>query len=94
MIHLLEPTLANLHGHYSRNLKPILTVASGDIVRYKTLDAGWCEIDQPDPFRKPIKMAGRDRERDPGHALVGPVAIEGAKKRHDAGSPLQDDSRR
>ncbi|MBI2333245.1 MAG: acetamidase/formamidase family protein [Chloroflexi bacterium] len=80
MIHVLQSTLANLHGHYSRDLPPILTIASGDTVHYKTLDAGWCEFDQSDPFAQPIKLAGRDRQRDPGHALVGPVQIEGAKK--------------
>lgn len=80
MIHSLEPTMANLHGHYSRDLKPILTIASGDTIRYKTLDSGWSEMGQPNPYEKPIKVKGRDRERDPGHALLGPIAIEGAKK--------------
>jgi len=80
MIHTLEPTLANLHGHFSRDLPPILTIASGDTVRYKTLDAGWCEFDQPDPFVQPIKLTGRNRQCDPGHALIGPITIAGAKK--------------
>ncbi len=80
MIHSLEPTLSNLHGHYSRDLKPILTISSGDTICYKTLDAGWGEIHQPNPFAKSIKLAGRDRERDPGHALIGPVEIKGAKR--------------
>jgi len=80
MIHFLEPTLSNLHGRYARNLKPILTISSGDTICYKTLDAGWGELHQPNPFGKPIKLAGRDRERDPGHALVGPIEIKGAKR--------------
>ena len=78
-IHTITPELNNLHGHYSRDLSPILTIASGDRVRVRTLDAGWCEYDQPDPFSKPTKLPGRDRVRDPGHALCGPLAIDGAR---------------
>ncbi len=74
----LEPTLPHLHGHFSRDLPPVLTIHSGDTVRYRTLDAGWSEFEQVDPFAKPTKIPGRNRERDPGHALVGPIAIEGA----------------
>lgn len=75
----IDPTLNNLHGHYSRDLEPILKIESGDRVVFRTLDAGWCEFGQPDPYSRPVKLSGRDRERDPGHALCGPIAVEGAR---------------
>src|SRR5512138_2627257 len=77
--HVVKPTKETLHGHYSRDLPPILTIASGDSVRYQTLDAGWGLLENPNPYDKPMKFPGRDRERDPGHALCGPIAIQDAK---------------
>lgn len=78
-LYSLDPTLENLHGYFARDLPPVLTIRSGDTVRYRTLDAAWCEFAQADPFAKPTKLPGRNRERDPGHALVGPIALEGAQ---------------
>lgn len=78
-VHSLAPTLANLHGHFSRELPPVLTIRPGDVVRFKTLAVNWGEYDSPNPFERTPTIAGRDLERDPGHALVGPVAIEGAR---------------
>ncbi len=77
--HTLEPTLATLHGHFSRELAPVLTIASGDRVSFRTLDVAWGVFDHADPFTRAPEFPGRDRERDPGHAIVGPVAIEGAR---------------
>jgi len=78
-IHSLTPTLRTLHGRFSRDIEPVLTIKSGDVVRFQTLDAGWCDFEQAKPFEKPSRLVGRDRERDWGHALTGPVAIEGAR---------------
>lgn len=78
--HRIEPTIESLHGYYSRELSPILSIESGDTVRYRTLDAGWGIIDNPDPFEKPEKIPGRDVEKNPGHALCGPIEIRGAKE--------------
>lgn len=78
--HTLEPSLATLHGHFSRELAPVLRIAPGDRVRFRTLDVLWGEFEQPDPFAPPRPFPGRDHERDPGHALCGPVWIEGARK--------------
>ncbi|TMB86368.1 MAG: acetamidase, partial [Chloroflexi bacterium] len=30
-----------LHGHFSRDLEPVLSIDLGDSVRLRTLDAGW-----------------------------------------------------
>jgi acetamidase/formamidase len=56
-----------LHGHFSRDLEPVLTIDSGDGVRFSTLSAGW------DGFEP------RDEERDSGHALIGPIEVRGAR---------------
>ncbi len=78
--HVIEPERATLHGHFSRDLPPCLTIESGDTVVFATLDAGW----NPDPRRAtpPAQdepgFPSRHREKDAGHALCGPVAVRGA----------------
>ena len=76
-IHTIYPALNHLHGRFSRDISPILSISTGDTVRFQTLDAGWCDYEQANPFEKPTKLAGRNRELDSGHALCGPIAIEG-----------------
>src|SRR5690242_9017304 len=78
-LHTLAPDAHTLHGHFSRELPPVLRIASGDRVRFTTLDVAWWVPAKPDPFATPEPWPGRDLERDPGHALVGPVWIEGAR---------------
>lgn len=77
----IRPERATLHGTYSRERAPILTIASGDTVRFQTLDAGWSIEPRrsADPEDRPRKFEPRDPERDAGHAMCGPVAIEGAE---------------
>jgi acetamidase/formamidase len=74
----LEPTRANLCGSISREHTPILTITSGDTVRYRTLDAGWGVEGHTSPTQPRRKFEPRG-EHDGGHALIGPIAIEGAK---------------
>lgn len=80
-IHTIEPERATLHGQFSRDLPPILTIAPGDTVRYRTLDAGWNlePRTSPVPAERPRKFAPRDPVRDKGHANCGPIAIAGAE---------------
>jgi acetamidase/formamidase len=61
-----------LHGHFSRDLQPILTVDSADTVAFTCLDSGW----HIEPGRK---FEPRSEELDNGHALIGPIEIRGAK---------------
>jgi acetamidase/formamidase len=77
-IHSIEPVRAHLHGHFSRELQPVLEIDSGDSVAFRTLDAGWgaYEQDAEGAFRK---FEPRHPELDVGHALCGPVAIRGAR---------------
>lgn len=80
-IHTLDAERATLHGHFSRDLAPALTIDSGDTVRYKTLDAGW----GAEPYTGGSDVETRRKifdltpELDSGHAMNGPVFIRGAK---------------
>ena len=61
-----------LHGHFSRDLAPILTVDSGDTIAFACLDAGWHVA--PGQKFEPI-----DDQLDAGHALIGPIEVRGAR---------------
>ena len=75
MRHVLEPDRRTLHGSFSREREPVLTIDPGDTVVFTTLDAGWgLEPHHPGRYR-PRREIGNDG----GHALVGPVAIRGAQ---------------
>lgn len=74
----LEPDSRTLHGHFSPDLPPVLTVDPGDSVRYRTLDSGWSAGPYPGgPYRDRPRVP--EYRPDAGHALVGPVAIRGAR---------------
>ena len=78
MRHTLEPGDDTLHGHFSPDLAPVLTVDPGDTVTYRTLDCWW----SAGPYQG---GPHRDRPRAPqyqpdcGHALTGPVAVRGTR---------------
>jgi acetamidase/formamidase len=73
----IEPERRTLHGLFSPDLEPILTIDPGDTVQFRTLDAGW-NIGYDEAKDESIKFEPRDGERDRGHALCGPIAIRGA----------------
>jgi acetamidase/formamidase len=66
--HELLPARSTLHGHFSAELQPALTIDPGDTVRARTLRADWdgAGFELQDPLVK-------------GHALLGPVFIRGAR---------------
>jgi acetamidase/formamidase len=74
----IEPERVTLHGTFSRAYSPVLTIESGDSVRFSTLDAGW-HFGERDADGTLRRFEPRDAERDDGHALCGPVAIRGAQ---------------
>jgi hypothetical protein len=89
--HTLEPERRTLHGHFSRDLKPVLTIQSGDTIRYRTLESGWRVEPHPGgDYVELRRFLQRDSSLDDGHALIGPVAVEGAQP----GKMLQIDARR
>ena len=74
MHHELPLERRTLHGHFSRDLPPVLTVEPGDSVGLSTLQAGW-RWDPEGPL-----YADLDPELDvAGHALSGPIAVRGAR---------------
>jgi acetamidase/formamidase len=72
MTHEIPLERRTLHGHFSRDLAPILTIDSGDAVAFSCLDSGW-------HFAPGEKFGPRDQELDGGHALVGPIEVRGAR---------------
>ncbi len=80
-VHEITPSRRTLHGHFSAELDPVLTIDSGDTVRFETLDAGWNLEPRRSPLHDehPRRFEPREPGRDDGHALCGPVAIRGAR---------------
>ena len=71
-LHEIPLERRTLHGHFSRDLEPVLTVESGDSIAFSCLNAGWRDAEHE-------LFAERAGELDAGHALVGPVAVRGAR---------------
>src|SRR2546430_5800179 len=72
MLHRLRLSQGTLHGYFSRDLEPALTIGPGDSVRFAVPNSSW----YIEPERK---FAPRDPTLDVGHALVGPIAVRGAR---------------
>ena len=73
MIHELPLERRTLHGHFSPDLAPVLTVDPGDSVVFQSLNAGW-RWDPDGEF-----LADRADVLDGGHALNGPIEVRGAR---------------
>jgi acetamidase/formamidase len=77
-VHTLEPDATTVHGFFSAEFPPLLTIDPGDTVRFRTLDSGWSAgPSTPDGFRDRPRATGYTPES--GHALIGPVAVRGAE---------------
>ena len=72
MIHELPLERRNLHGHFSRDLAPVLTIERGDSVAIATPSSGWM-LDRSTEFEP------RSSPEDDGHALAGPIEVRGAR---------------
>ena len=72
MIHELPVERRTLHGHFSRELEPIVVVDPGDSIAFACPNAGW-RLESGEQFEP------RDAELDSGHALIGPVEVRGAR---------------
>jgi len=73
VIHEIPLERANLHGHFSRELPPIVSIDPGDGFAFSCPNAGW-RLDSGEVFEP------RDAVLDAGHALVGPIEVRGAEK--------------
>jgi acetamidase/formamidase len=78
-VYHLEPGERTLHGSFSNQFAPVLTIDSGDTVHYQLPDAGWGSEAPALAGGPRKKYPRRDGEIDQGHALCGPVAIRGAQ---------------
>jgi acetamidase/formamidase len=72
VLHELPLDASVLHGHFSRELEPVLAVDAGDSVAFSVPNAGW-DVGRDEPF------APRSPDLDTGHALAGPIEVRGAR---------------
>ena len=78
-LHEIPLERRTLHGHFSSDLQPILTVEAGDTITFAALDGGW-GLEAPRTDGSPRRrFEPRDPALDDGHALVGPVEVRGAR---------------
>jgi acetamidase/formamidase len=71
-LHELPLDVAVLHGHFSCELEPVLTIDPGDSVRISVPNAGW-------DLSREEAVTARDPAIDTGHALAGPIAVRSAR---------------
>jgi len=72
LIHELPLERRTLHGHFSRDLEPIVAVDAGDSIAFSCPNAGWY-------LASGERFEPRVEELDAGHALIGPVEVRGAR---------------
>lgn len=76
--HQLELNENTLHGDYSSNRESVLRIQAGDTIESSSIDAGW-GIAPPDlETGERIRHPKYDEIEMKGHAMTGPVWIEGA----------------
>jgi acetamidase/formamidase len=72
VLHEIPLERRTLHGHFSRDLEPVVTIDSGDTIAFACPNAGWWLSSEE-------RFEARDPELDRGHALVGPVEVRNAR---------------
>ncbi len=70
--HELPLDRRHLHGHFSRELEPVVTIDPGDSVQLSVPTVGWL-LESGAPFEL------RDEKLDSGHPLAGPIEVRGAQ---------------
>ncbi len=80
-MHIIEPQQGTLHGAFSPDIAPVLTIDSGETVRFRTLDAAWNLAPRTSTRHEeaPEQFWPRPAGQEEGHPLCGPIAIRGAK---------------
>jgi acetamidase/formamidase len=69
--HELALDRRTLHGHFSRDREPVLTIDPGDSVSFAVPSSSWRLDDRS-------KFEPRSSPEDDGHALAGPIEVRGA----------------
>jgi acetamidase/formamidase len=79
VVHELPLERRTVHGHFSRDLPPVLSIEPGDSVVFSSPDAGWGIGPPSDDAGTREKFGPRDPELDSGHPLLGPIDVRGAR---------------
>jgi len=69
-------------GFFEANLKPVLTIESGDEVTVETISGGPDVIPDRNKFHIPpelFEVHAKNERMVPGHILTGPIAVRGAE---------------
>ena len=80
--HLLKATPDTAHwGFFDASLKPVLTIASGDVVTVETVSGGPEVLPASgfDVLAEHRDIHANVPRRLPGHILTGPIAVRGAR---------------
>ncbi len=72
--HRLSDAERNIHRAWDNSLDPVLTIDSGDVVRFECRDATDRQLDV-----ESTDEDVHDLSFDPVHPLTGPIAVEGAQ---------------
>jgi acetamidase/formamidase len=79
VLHELPLARRTVHGHFSKDLPPALTVDPGDTVVFSSPDGGWGIAPPTDEHGTRERFERREGELDAGHALLGPIEVRGAR---------------
>lgn len=79
MVHQLPLDRRTVHGHFSADLPPVLSIDPGDSVAFSCPDAGWGIGPPTDEDGARERFGPRDPELDSGHPLLGPIEVRGAR---------------
>ena len=76
----LKLSRETLHGTLDKRIPPVLKICSGDTVVFQTLEGDWRWEKPPQPASSSGRtFVERRMPEDRGHALCGPIYVEGAK---------------
>jgi acetamidase/formamidase len=70
-VHRLARDARYLHGHFSRDLEPVLEIEPGDSVQISTPNNAWLVAPGE-------RLEAQHPELDKGHSIAGPIAVSGA----------------
>jgi acetamidase/formamidase len=79
VLHELPFERRTVHGHFSRDLPPAVTVEPGDSVAFSSPDAGWGVGPPTDDRGTRQRFEPRDPVLDDGHPLLGPIEVRGVR---------------
>ncbi|KIL49093.1 acetamidase/formamidase family protein [Jeotgalibacillus campisalis] len=74
--HRLKAKNDFLHGTFSKDYEPIMSIQSGDSIELNTIGLEWGYTYEDG---KEVKFLSRENEEGLGHPLIGPIRIEGAQ---------------